>query len=98
MKTLEECVLDIIQINESDLSIEYMKNNLDSSLGDNEKFNNILNNLRKLNDDDFEEIAKTALRVTFKSKKQGLERLIRLHNSTRADKLKKLAYAGKSAA
>ena len=70
------------------MSLEDLKKNLDAALGDDEKFNRMLDEVRLLNDDDFEDVAKTVLRVAFKTKKQGIERLIRLHNSTRAHRLK----------
>lgn len=80
------------------MSLEDLKKNLDAALGDDEKFNRMLDEVRLLNDDDFEDVAKTVLRVAFKTKKQGIERLIRLHNSTRAHRLKQVQTAGRSAA
>jgi len=80
------------------MSLEDLKKNLDAALGDNEKFSRMLAELRLLDEDDFKDVAKTALRVDFKTKKQGIERLIRLHNSTRAHRLKQAETAGRSAA
>ena len=80
------------------MSLDDLKQNLDASLGDDETFNKILADLRELNEEDFRDVAVIVLRVPFKSKKQGLERLIRLHKSTRAHRLKQAVMAGRSAA
>lgn len=80
------------------MSLDELKQTLDASLGDDQKFKPILAQLKLLSETDFAEVAKTALRVPFRNKKQGLERLTRLHKSTRAHRLKEQAAGDRSAA
>ena len=80
-----------------EMSIEELKANLDNSLGDEDRFARIIAELRLLSEDEFQEVAKTALRTPFKTKRQGMERLKRLHQATRSHRSKQSSTSSRSA-
>ena len=83
---------------EPPMSLEDLKNRLDPSLGDDEAFKPILAELRKLSEDDFREVANTVLNVAFKSKKQGIDRLNKLHKAVRSRRSRRQVLGDRSAA
>lgn len=70
------------------MSIKQLKEHLDPSLGDDQLFDLMVAQLKLLDENQFREVAETALELPFDNKKEGLARLKKLHKIARSNRAK----------